>query len=133
MGADNTVIILKNRNAGGQPEFRIALVTCAENLVPLEGESLEQRMARWWFVLTWFKSASVFGDSRKARSVARRRLSRLRRSGRLVEYGLRTLDQSNEPFPALSLPAIEDWLRKRKVFPFQTTSVLPGAPKLSRS
>lgn len=127
MGADNTMVILKNRNAGGQLEFRVALVKAVENLVSFEGESLEQRMARWWFVLTWFKSTSVFGDSRKARSVARRRLSRLRKRGRLVEYGLRTLDQSNEAFPTLSLPTVEDWLRKRKAFPFQPTSALPGA------
>ncbi|MBY0551939.1 MAG: hypothetical protein K2W95_31945 [Candidatus Obscuribacterales bacterium] len=133
MGADNTMIILKNRNAGGQLEFRVALVKGVENLLPFEGESLEQRMARWWFVLTWFKSALVVGDSRKARSVARRRLARLRKRGRLVEYGLRTLDQSHEPFPALSLSAIEDWLRTRKVFPFQPTSALPGVRKLSRS
>ncbi|MBX9689542.1 MAG: hypothetical protein K2X27_22725 [Candidatus Obscuribacterales bacterium] len=126
MGADNTMIILKNRNTRGELEFRVALVAGAENLVPLENESTAQLMARRWFILTWFRTAAVYGNSRKARNLARRRLSRLRMRRRIVEYGVRTLNLSFEPFPEESLQAVEDWLRQRKVFPFQTTGFLPG-------
>ncbi|MBY0551497.1 MAG: hypothetical protein K2W95_29720 [Candidatus Obscuribacterales bacterium] len=114
------MVILKNRGNGGTLEFRVSLVAAAENLYPQENESIEQLMARRWFVLTWFSGAAVYGEARKARAVARRRVQRLRKRRRVVEYGICTLDISNEPFPLMDLLAIEAWLRRRKAFPFET-------------
>ncbi len=124
MSADNTIVILKNRGRSGSYEYRVALVTAAENLFPMDSETEADWMARQWFMLHWFGSTNVYFTSRKARAKAYNRLRRMRKRCKIVEYGIQKLNREDELFPTTDKKSVEAWLRANNTFPFQTTSMM---------
>ena len=124
MSADNTIVILKNKCRSGGHEYRVALVTAAENVYPMEKETEADFMARKWFNLYWFGRSKVYFNSRKARANARRRLLRMTKQRRVLEFGIARLDRGDELFPEEDQKSIEAWLRQHDSFPFQKTSYL---------
>jgi hypothetical protein len=121
MSVDNTIIILKNRGSSGGYEYRVALVVAAENLYPMVHETNADAKSRQWFTLYWFNRSQIYLNSRKARANARRRLLRMRKQRKIVEFGIQKLNLENELFPVADQKSLETWLRTNNVFPFQDT------------
>ncbi len=143
MSADTTMAILKTRTLlgeeGCEDEYRVALVQAAENALPQSypperkprmilfeglpgdpfcGEVPEDLIFRCWYQLACFGNSRVYHDARTARKVARRKCYRARKRGRIVEYGVKTLDCWIDPFPTFSREMLEAAMRKHRVFPF---------------
>ena len=123
MSKDNTIIVLKNRCLSGGYEYRVAIVTAVANLLPIEDETEADSMARQWFTLYWFRQSEVCFNSKQARSRARRKLLRMRKQRKVVEFGIRKLDRGDELFPTADQKSVENWLTANNAFPFQQTSM----------
>lgn len=123
MSADTTMAILKTRRYGcppGQYEFRVALVQAVENAWP-EPEAQEwdhSELTRQWWLKEAFGRAQVYRNAKAARRAARRKAYRYRRSGGILEYGVRTVDLSSQTFPLATLEQLTTLMRERRVWPF---------------